>query len=402
MPVTQPGLFDELGLVAPLVPLVRSNADRKLTNSQRRFNKLAARVQELRALLATWQRAVDGFRQRAIAELEPLQRELLAEQRAAVLFIDALLSGTAKSDRLTRRRREKLKSLVVSLAGAALEAGADPDIEAAFDRHGFIRHRDLRRGEFEMAEALVGAMVGDDVMEGHTATDVDELLEQAGERFTARLNAEAEKRGKKAEARRAKSQHQRVDAERQASQSVRDVFRRLVVALHPDREPDAAERQRKTALMQRVNRAYEANDLFELLTVQMEIEQIDSVHLERASEERLGHYCAVLLEQQRALEVELDALQAPFVVALDGSPFGTGFKPEAVDVLLDRDLADARDALESLRLDMAAIRDPSLRNATIDGIPMDADEPDFLDDAFLAEALAPPVRSAKKKRKRRR
>ena len=51
----------------------------------------------------------------------------------------------------------------------------------------------------------------------------------------------------------------------EASQSVRDVYRKLVSALHPDREADGAERERKTALMQRANQAYERNDLLELL-----------------------------------------------------------------------------------------------------------------------------------------
>ncbi len=44
-------------------------------------------------------------------------------------------------------------------------------------------------------------------------------------------------------------------AARQASLSVREIFRKLASALHPDREADAAERERKTVLMKRVSQA---------------------------------------------------------------------------------------------------------------------------------------------------
>ncbi|WP_341888453.1 hypothetical protein [Variovorax sp. YR752] len=46
---------------------------------------------------------------------------------------------------------------------------------------------------------------------------------------------------------------------------MRDIFRKLASALHPDRETDAQQRKVKTALMQKANQAYAANDLLALL-----------------------------------------------------------------------------------------------------------------------------------------
>src|SRR5438132_13799884 len=112
MPNEQRGLFDEPGAATPVTPLVRAGSSTQaLTKNQRHFNRLTARLQELRGELTSWQCAVDRYRQRAAAELEPLQRELLGEQRGAVLLMDALLSSTMKSDRLTRGRRRKLSDL---------------------------------------------------------------------------------------------------------------------------------------------------------------------------------------------------------------------------------------------------------------------------------------------------
>lgn len=402
MAPAQRGLFDEPGAT----PLVRIEpATPELSKSQRLFNQLTERLQALRAELAAWRLAADRYRQHAAAEIEPLRRELLAEQRAAVLFLDALLASDAKADRLTRRRRTKLRGIVAALAEVVLQAGPDSAIEAIFDRHGGVRHRDLRRAELELAAAMFGQVLGEDIVAGHTAENVDELIEQAGERLHAKLEAEAERRQRRAETRRARRQDtDRVEAARAASQSVREVFRRLAGALHPDREPDAAERERKTALMQRVNQAYERNDLLELLTVQIEIEQIDSAHLAQASEERVGHYCMVLREQQRALQDELAAIQAPFRAALDIEPGDRALRPEVLDVLLDQDARGMREALGNLRSDMEALRDPARRAAAIDdidGVEADTDDADAIA-AMLVAAAREPARHNRPKAKRRR
>jgi hypothetical protein len=154
--------------------------------------------------------------------------------------------------------------------------------------------------------------------------------------------------------------------------------------------------------MQRVNRAYEGNVPLELLTVQIEIEQIDSGHLAQASDERLGHYCAVLRDQQRALERELAALQAPFRAALDCTPYGRGLRPEALDVLVDRDTRNGRKVLDELRGSLEALRDPARRSAMIDRIEIDHTEPDLDALVFEAAFAPPPARRRKSKTGRRR
>ena len=60
---------------------------------------------------------------------------------------------------------------------------------------------------------------------------------------------------KKTAKQRARDEKLKIEAD-ETSLSIREVYRKLVSALHPDREPDPQERARKTALMQRVNQAY--------------------------------------------------------------------------------------------------------------------------------------------------
>ena len=171
---------------------------RALTRNHRRFNQLAERLQKLRTEQPTWQRAVDRYRQRAAENVQPLQRELLAEQRAAVLVLDELLCSTAKGERLTRARRTRLAELVVVVAGAVLQSGPDREIEAVFDRHSELSYDEMQRAEVDLAEAVFGQVLGEDAIAGHGASSVEELIDHAGKQLHSKLEAEGAERRERA------------------------------------------------------------------------------------------------------------------------------------------------------------------------------------------------------------
>ncbi len=97
-----------------------------------------------------------------------------------------------------------------------------------------------------------------------------------------------------------------------ANTALRTVYRQLASALHPDREPDEAERLRKTALMSEVNAAYDRKNLSELLKLQLHIAQIDSAALSRMADDKVNAMCLLLKEQVEALEE--DEAQAQFEI----------------------------------------------------------------------------------------
>src|SRR5690349_234103 len=84
---------------------------------------------------------------------------------------------------------------------------------------------------------------------------------------------------------------------RPARKFLREIYRKLASAVHPDREADAERRAEKNELMQKINRAYATNDLLTLLEAQLRLEQIDPEHVTKLSGERLKHYNKLLSEQ---------------------------------------------------------------------------------------------------------
>ncbi len=86
------------------------------------------------------------------------------------------------------------------------------------------------------------------------------------------------------------------------------IYRRLAKVLHPDLEPDAEVRRRKSALMQELTAAYASNDLHTLLRLELEWIHHEETDVARLTDEKLGTYNQILREQAAQLEAALTEL----------------------------------------------------------------------------------------------
>ena len=300
----------------------------KLTPQQKKFNTLVDRIAKQRDVLRDWEAAILAFDQRYVAEVPPLT----AQQRTLQWQLLQLIDSRA-GIKLAKGDREYLRDLICGLAEDLL---ADTDDEALaapikdiFNRHAGVDY-DTEQAEAEresdriaraMAQDIFGVELGED--EEATPEAVLRRLHekaQAREAQAAAMDDAAPPQPKRAKKPSARERQAEQDA-KEASQSVREIYRKLASALHPDREPDAAERARKTALMQRVNQAYGAGNLLLLLELQLELEHIDTGKIAGLSEERLKHYNRVLNEQWQELKQEVQDTQGHFLYRYDLSPF---------------------------------------------------------------------------------
>ena len=264
-----------------------------LSKAQKTFNDLVARIGKQRARLAAWEAAIAPCHQKYTRELVPALETLAELQKQLVNAFDR-----ASFDKeLNNSDQRLIDELIVDLAGQLLLERDDPDLKAVYNRHSDTDY-DAAAAEDDtksMLEDVFGIDPGslDDVMEAAEA----EVLENA-----QRREAEAASNAQARSARRKSAKHRALDARREddaqrISQSIREVYRKLASALHPDRETDPDERNRKTALMQRVNQAYAKGNLLQLLELQLELEHIDQAALANISEDRLFHYNSILKEE---------------------------------------------------------------------------------------------------------
>ena len=399
-PPHQRSLFDDApspaGAAASLVSVPKGK--QRLSAAQRTFNRLTERIRRSREALAAWDAFMPRFQARVEKELRPIERDIHDAQRRFAIQLDQLLATSKPGKGLTRKGRAKIRGALLDVAGEILQSGPDAELEAIYDRHSGIPHATEREEQMELAEAVLADILGEESIEGHEAQTVEELLQHAGEKLHEAHAGERRARGGRRRGKSDEVEQSKSQAVRQAVQSVREVYRKLVSALHPDRETDAAEHRRKTALMQRANRAYERNDLLELLALQIEIEQIDAAALAQLPHARLGHYNEVLKEQVQVLETQLQTQTAYFRYEF-GLP-ARDITPQRIDQALSARIVEARAMVDRIERTAKELNDPELRSSAIAGLPdPESDEPELSELAILAAAFGDNPRATNRPRR---
>lgn len=268
--------------------------------------------------------------------------------------LDALLDQRS----WTKAERGTLRELLCDAAGELLAArDDDAALKALFDKHAEVdfdtEQREMMRAMKGLTEAVTGLDLGDEQGVETEAQLFARMQQGLQDRAAAQ---EAERSAKSAHRRKSAAQQRRESEAQQATQSVREIYRKLASALHPDRETDARQREEKTALMQRVNQAYAANDLLALLELQLQIELIDASHIANASADRLKHYNKVLAEQLTELRAEVDHVEMELCMEFGLEP-GRGMNPRKLGELLEQTSRQWRAELNEQQRDMRMLAD---------------------------------------------
>ncbi|MBN8728258.1 MAG: hypothetical protein J0H15_11240 [Xanthomonadales bacterium] len=380
----QPSLLDEAAVPGSGgAVLVIRGSTAQLTVRQRQFNKLLGEVAALRERLAEWNQYEGRFRQRIATEQAPLVARLREARIALCAVFDRALLGKGLGKVQRRTAHDVLENLLSDL----LQEAPDEELAAMAGRHEM--ETDLDDGRLDFFESVGSELFGFDIDPGHGARTVEELLDMYREKAAAETAARAERAARrKPRPKSAKAQQREERAEqvaRDASAALREVYRRLVRDLHPDRIRDAGERDRKTMLMKEANRAYEAHDLLALLELQWQTEQIDAASMAGYADERLARFIHVLKAQAAHLKSELGAATAPFLATFpDMAP--RDFRPVHVDRQVDRELVAMREELAQLQGDLRRYADPAELRRDLSGPLRDMlAGPDF--DALLEELM---------------
>jgi len=340
---------------------IAAQAGAPLSPEQRKYNQLVARIEKARTELLAWQEQLPLFAQAHATRMQPLMAELAAQRRQLVLELASLLEqpGWRKAERQTLRCAlcEQAADLVDS---EFIDEAAAAELRALHDRHADTSLDDARREALDdmknMFEAVAGVDLGDEAFDSEEA-----LLQRAQQRLQSDAEREAQ-RHEQAQAQRpprqSAAQRKRQAQQEQASRSVREVYRQLASALHPDRADDEADRVRRTALMQRVNQAYDKRDLLGLFALQLEIEQIDPAHLARASTERLRHYNRVLVAQLAELQDEIELQVSAFGMNFGIEPWRR-LNPHKLGPVLEDDVRQIRATLADVARELKQLEQPA-------------------------------------------
>jgi hypothetical protein len=367
---------------APQSLRIASNAAR-LSPAQQTFNRLTAQLEQTRLALQQWVDLDQHLQTRALSELAPLQDQVREAQIQLLEQIDRTLGSATPKPVLKRTHVQILGDFLLFLSEHLLdqEQTPDPRIEALFDRHSPICWRQEQAKaqaiKLRIAEDLIAHNFGEDLLKDHGAEDLESFLRSMDERMAAQREAQADvdaqaqaphqAQGPRPNKRQAAAAARRAQEDAAATQSIREIYRKLASSLHPDRETNLAERERKTVLMQQINVAFQKSDLLALLNLQMQVAQLDSAALASLPEDRLKHYNKVLSEQQQALKAQvhdhIDALLRKLGCTEQRS--WQLRKPADFEREFNGQLREYRQRVSAITDCRHALQDPRLRNAQI-------------------------------------
>ncbi|KQR41455.1 hypothetical protein [Acidovorax sp. Leaf160] len=344
------------------VGLADAAAAPPLSAAQQQFNTLVERIAEERAQLDTWNTAIAAYQQRYARELQPLIRDYHAIHVELVQWLDTeATSRMGLSKSMQQTAGEVIASMAAYLADGVLDENTRAAMQALHARYG----PEQGPAPAPPAPSAAPAPAPPSDAPGEDAAADDASPEAILERVEAQMRAdqarvEAERQRHRAQRARKPTARERREQEaaQQAGQSVRSVYRQLASALHPDREPDPAQRDRKTALMQRVNLAYAADNLMDLLQLQLEVQQIDPDHLARLGEERLAHYNQALAAQLAGLQRELRAIQDDFKGRFGMTAPGQ-LSPQSLDRHVRAQAQQLQEDIADWRLQRRALEHPA-------------------------------------------
>ena len=337
-----------------------------LTPAQKKFNQLIERLTQQREELARWRIFRQAYHEQVAGQYEPAVARLRDRQIAMVRLLDRTLDGKA----LSQRERRKVRDMMGHLLSQLLSESQDPELVRLHDKYAARSFDDERQDQLETLRKLGSEVFGVDVDAYEGGESPDELAQWLENQVEAGQQEPQRRRTRKPTAKARAREALLEQAADGATRAVREVFRKLVSELHPDRETDPVEHARKTELMQRVNQAYKAGDLLALLELQLGIEQIDPAALAGLAEERLRHYIHVLDEQSRRLRDELTEFVAPFARAMGDSSVGK-LSPASVQRSLEVDIQEIHYLVRTLEADLVRFEDVqtlkrSLRDYQID------------------------------------
>lgn len=297
-----------------------------LSKEQQIFNLLIEQISKRREQLAAWSLLAPQYQKVYAEELVPLQSNVDRLSRALIVKLDE----HASHEKLSASERQTISKLLLGLLENFPDIGRDDALKRIFNRHASTDYdEEIALGVADMKtdlEQMFGESFGDDI----DMRSSEALLKRAREKMAAHQAREAAKEQAREERKAARAKNKkRPDAttaghqeklRAELTQSLRDIYRKLASALHPDRETDPQRRQHKTELIQSLNQAYAKQDLLHMLELQMQLQQIDQHALNDIGTERLEQYNRLLHEQIADLDREIAQEETQFAHSYGISP----------------------------------------------------------------------------------
>ena len=351
--------------VGTAIQLVKSAAAQrhKPSPAQLWLNKLMGRIGHLTSDLQRLDQLKHTYQAPHHQAMAVLEREVAEQKKAIALKLHEHLEVS----NLTVVQRRDLSDVVTSLLRMT-EHMQDPALLALMGDY-IPQHREneaLKKSMLASRAAQLRKMV-EELLDPEEADNIpddpDELMAilhskmaqtRAQEGQEDAFGAHSTRKRKRPSAPEQQSQQQAQDTKA----TLRSIFRQLASSLHPDRETNPVERERKTALMSQVNAAYKRQDVAALLHMQVHMLTEDATTEARGGAQQIESMTRLLKQQVASLSADVELAEMSASQAL-----GMSLSAQTHDTAIERGLKQQRSQfqqrIQQLRNDVQAIQEAS-------------------------------------------
>ncbi|WP_180134749.1 molecular chaperone DnaJ [Acinetobacter sp. YH12070] len=275
-----------------------------LSPQHKKLNKLIEQIEQQKLDLALWQNAKSEIQSYIQLKLVPIYRDLHAVyyRQLAQLWLHIQQEDFAKADlaqldaKLTKLAKQLKKSNYLNTA----ELEKVTEVDAFYQQHDAHNQKPNKKAKLAQTEQNKAERHVD--IEQETTEEYESYEEWDREQYQR----------EKEEHQRKRLAQKREQAEKLVNQSLKTVYLKITAMIHPDREADETKKAEKTELLQVVNQAHEAQDLFYLLKLQLQLETNKGKSPKALTDEHLKFYQMALEAQSQRLASQIDDITDSF------------------------------------------------------------------------------------------
>ncbi|ENU20667.1 hypothetical protein F994_00894 [Acinetobacter bohemicus ANC 3994] len=270
-----------------------------LSPQQKKLNRLIEQIEQQKIQLAAWQKAQAEIQQQTRKTLVPIYTELhdILFQQLEQLWNSLQRYEFSKAD--IAQLDDKIQNLAAILKSSQV-LSEQQKLKVTQIDHFYQQHAEHNQAKKNKKKPMI---------ESHDPTETyDQHLnhEQADIGLDSYEYDEQQHEVEREQHRLNRQKQKREQAQKMAEQSLKTVYLKIASIIHPDREQDEQLKVEKTEMLQHANAAYEKQDLFYLLKLQIQVEQNRGMAQKGLSNEQLKFYKLALDAQKQQLDDQID------------------------------------------------------------------------------------------------
>lgn len=279
--------------------------DKNLSKLQKQFNSHVKKINELKEKLVKDAQQLELIVSHIQADIVPLEYKHIDKIVEMVYLFDKHYDDKF----FKKKEKEKIAHFILSKSEELIEQAGKDELKVMFDKYAGQTYDEIAEEteteSIDLMKQMMKDMFDIELDEEEEKVNDPDFLHDIFEKKLEEKEAfgQASQKEKKKTAKQLEKEEKLKEEAQNINKATRSIYTDLVKAYHPDREPDEAERERKTEIMKQITQAYEKNDLFELLRLKISLQSID-INAWKMADEQLKYYNKLLKEQLIELERE--------------------------------------------------------------------------------------------------